>query len=119
LELEMSGGLALEEVVDMSQDRLRNEWMYYMFVEGDEVEFTNHNITGFKLFLFIMVLPFTGKYIVLPALYLLKTEYLSKLREIMYFCLFVSNTYLPLVQMSLLFLVGLQDFRKPEEAFYF
>jgi hypothetical protein len=25
LELEMSGGLALEEVVDMSQDRLRNE----------------------------------------------------------------------------------------------
>jgi hypothetical protein len=60
----------LEEVVDISQDRLRNEWTYYMFVNDDEVEFTNHNMTGFKLFLFILVLLFTGKYVVLPALHI-------------------------------------------------
>jgi uncharacterized membrane protein YGL010W len=93
----------LEEVVDMS---LRNEWMYYVFVKGDEVEITNHNMTVFKLFLFIVVLFCTGKYVVLPALHILQTECLSQLREIIYFRLFVSNTYFPFFQMSLFFLVG-------------
>jgi len=42
-----------------------------MFVKDDEVEFTNHNMTVFKLLLFTAVLLFTGKYVVLPALYIL------------------------------------------------
>jgi hypothetical protein len=71
LEIELSGGLALEEVVDMSRERLHDEWMYYLFVKAEAFEFTNHNMTVFKLFLFIVVLFFTGKYVVLPALYIL------------------------------------------------
>ena len=45
--------------------------MYYMFVKSDEVDLTNHNMTIFKLFVFTVVLIFTGKYTVLPALYIL------------------------------------------------
>jgi hypothetical protein len=60
----------LEEVVDISQDRLLNEWTYYIFVRDDELEFTKHNMTVFKLFLFILMLLFTGKYVVLPALHI-------------------------------------------------
>jgi len=44
--------------------------MYYIFVKGDEVDLTNHNMTVFKLFVFAVVLLFTGKYAVLPALYI-------------------------------------------------
>lgn len=58
----------MEDVVDVFQDRQRDECMCYMFVKGDEVEFTNHNMAVFKLFLFIVVLLFRGKYVVLPAL---------------------------------------------------
>jgi len=55
----------------MSQDRLRNELMHYMFVKGDEVDLTNHSMTVFKLFVFTVVLLFTGKYAVVAALYIL------------------------------------------------
>jgi len=45
-----------------------------MFVRDNEVEFTNLNMTVFKLFLFIVVLLFTGRFVVLPAIYILYTE---------------------------------------------
>ena len=61
----------MDEDVDMSQDRLRNELMHYMFVKGDEVDLTNHSMTVFKLFVFTVVLLFTGKYAVVAALYIL------------------------------------------------
>jgi hypothetical protein len=63
-------------------------------------------MAGFKLFLFIVVLLLTRKYVVLTALYILYTDCLSQLREIINFHLFVSNTYFSVFQEPLLFLVG-------------